>query len=121
MHHGRVPSNPADSDQRRAARERAARRVIQDRTGATLDRPSAVRLLEEFLRWSGPGGDDDARDVALAALALLAAARAEVDALEAGVLFAAKATGLTWAQMATPMGLGSPQAAQQRLERISAR
>lgn len=127
MHGSGVPSNPADAasaDQNAADRERAARRVIQARVGPPRERPSAVRLLEDFLGWSGrspDGPEDDRRDVALAALALLPAMRREADALEAAVLFAAKGTGLTWAQMAGPLGLGSPQAAQQRLERITAR
>jgi hypothetical protein len=58
---------------------------------------------------------------AVAALGLVRAARAEVDQLETGLLFAARGLGLTWAQMATALGLNSPQACQQRLDRLLAR
>lgn len=118
---GVIGNTGTDADQQQAARERAARRLLLDRTNASLERPSAVELLETFVHWAAQDPDDDQRDAALAALSLLPAARAEVDALESGVLFAAKATGLTWAQMAAPMGLGSAQASQQRLERLLAR
>ena len=57
----------------------------------------------------------------LAALTLLAAARAEVDQTEAAVLFTARAQGLSWSQISQAMGLGSPQAAQQRFGRVTGR
>ncbi|MEV8511670.1 DNA-binding protein [Dactylosporangium sp. NPDC051484] len=60
-------------------------------------------------------------DDLLAAITLLAAARAELDQLEAGLLFVARAEGLTWAQVARPLGLRTAQAAQQRHERVLAR
>jgi hypothetical protein len=41
--------------------------------------------------------------------------------LETGLLFAARGLGLTWAQMATALGLNSPQACQQRLDRLLAK
>lgn len=66
-----------------------------------------------------PGGAE--ADQALAALGLLRAARAEVDQLETGLLFAARGLGLTWAQTATALGLNSPQACQQRLDRLLAK
>ncbi|WP_308113358.1 hypothetical protein [Antribacter soli] len=54
-------------------------------------------------------------------LALLPAARDEVEGLEAGLLFTARGAGLTWAQIADAMGYGSPQACQQRYDRLTAR
>jgi len=57
----------------------------------------------------------------LAAIALLAAGRSELDQLEAGLLFAARAEGLTWAQIAGALGVRTAQAAQQRHERVLAR
>ncbi len=60
-------------------------------------------------------------DVVLAGVSLLEAARAEVDQIEAALLFAARAAGITWADVATALGLGSAQAAQQRLERVVTR
>ncbi len=56
-----------------------------------------------------------------AALELVESARAELDALEAGLLFVARAEGLTWAEIAEHLGVRSPQAAQQRFERVTSR
>ncbi|MCP6769317.1 hypothetical protein NL529_31165, partial [Klebsiella pneumoniae] len=78
-----------------------------------------------FAVWrSGDGPDgldglDD--DELLAGVALLAAARAEVDQAEAALLFAARARGLSWQRISAALGLGSAQAAQQRFERVSDR
>ncbi len=57
----------------------------------------------------------------LRALALVPAAHAEVDELEAGLLFTARGAGLTWAQIASAMGFKSPQACQQDHTRLAAR
>lgn len=62
----------------------------------------------------------DALDVR-AALALVSAARAELDGLETALLFLARAEGLTWPEISQSLGLRSPQAAQQRLDRLTAR
>lgn len=80
--------------------------------------PSATELLE-FALWRAASTPD--RRTVEAALALVAAARAEVDQLEVGALFAARSSGLTWAEIARQMGLNSPQAVQQRLERRRSR
>jgi hypothetical protein len=79
--------------------------------------------VHAFLWWSGrtPAADPGQRDGAVAALELLAAARAELDQLEASLLFTARALDLTWAEMARAMGLNSPQACQQRLDRLQNR
>lgn len=85
--------------------------------------PSAVDLIQHVL-WrangSGRGEPVDALDVQ-AALTLMSAARAEMDGLETALLFLARAEGLTWPQIAQNLGLRSAQAAQQRLDRLSAR
>ncbi|WP_067179749.1 DNA-binding protein [Microtetraspora niveoalba] len=79
--------------------------------------PSAVDLVNFAVwRWA----DLDTEDI-LSALALLPAARAEVEGLEAALLFTARSAGLTWAQMAQAMGFNSPQACQQRYMRLAAR
>lgn len=52
-----------------------------------------------------------------AALTLLPLARAELDELEAAVITAGRAKGMTWTQIAFGLGLQSAQAAQQRTER----
>ena len=113
--------NPHHDDQDNAAREHSARRLLAHRTGLDLHRHTAIQLLEAYAVWSGQVLEQDHRDAALAALTLLPAARAEMEALESGVLYAAKSAGLTWTQMAAPLGLSSPQAAQQRLDRLAAR
>jgi hypothetical protein len=79
--------------------------------------PSAVDLAH-FALWRSA---DLAPDGVLAALALLPAARAEVEGLEAGLLFAARSAGLTWAQIADATGFNSPQACQQHYGRLAAR
>jgi hypothetical protein len=56
-----------------------------------------------------------------AALRLLPAARAEVDQVETALLLTARAEGMTWARIASAMGLGSAQAAQQRYDRVGHR
>jgi hypothetical protein len=124
-----------DSDQ--AERERGAREVLLAAGADGLERrpwqvgsmpPSAVDLTQFFLWQSRSEAfaeaaevDQELADAVLAALQLLPAARAEVDQLETGLLFAARGLGLTWAQMATALGLNSPQACQQRLDRLTAK
>ena len=54
-------------------------------------------------------------------LRLLASARAELDQVEAGLLFAARGAGITWPRIADALDLGSAQAAQQRRNRVVAR
>lgn len=79
--------------------------------------PTAVDLTQ-FALWRA--GDLSADDL-LAALALLPAARAEVDGVESGLLFVARSAGLTWAQIAEATGFRSPQACQQYYTRLAAR
>jgi hypothetical protein len=75
--------------------------------------PSAVDLVQ-FALWRS--ADLASADI-LSALALLPAARAEVEGIEAGLIFVARSAGLTWAQMADAMGFNSPQACQQHFQR----
>jgi hypothetical protein len=79
--------------------------------------PSAVDLAHFALWRSAEPHPDDL----LCALTLLPAARAEVEGLEAGLLFTARSAGLTWAQIADAMGFKSPQACQQHYTRLTAR
>lgn len=83
--------------------------------------PDDVTLVRMAL-WSanqhvGSGTDGTLR----AALELLPSARAELDGLESALLFVARAEGMTWQQIAERMGLRSPQAAQQRYQRLEHR
>jgi hypothetical protein len=140
MHGSRVRGNERSGDvgredQQRAERERAARqRLAELGADALAPRPwqappvppSAVDLILFFLWHSGraePGGTagPDRVGAAQAALELLPAARDELDQIEAGLLFSARGLGLTWKQMADALGLNSPQACQQRLERLTTR
>lgn len=79
--------------------------------------PTAVDLTQ-FAVWKS--ADLAANDL-LDALALLPAARAEVEGVEIGLIFSARSAGLTWAQIAEAMGFRSPQACQQHVTRLSTR
>ncbi|CAM3616357.1 hypothetical protein GCM10007368_32460 [Isoptericola cucumis] len=85
--------------------------------------PSAADLVRHYLWRSARGDLTPEQDAAgaLAALALVPAARAEADQLETAALFSARAAGHTFGRMAAARGLGSPQAVQQRLDRLVAR
>lgn len=56
-----------------------------------------------------------------AALSLVPLVRAELDELEASLLQMARGRGMTWPEIAFGLGLGTPQAARQRYERLAGR
>ena len=131
IHGSQVRSNHehAADDQAQARRESVARRLLLDRGADQLDRrpwqpgpvpPSAVDLIHFFL-WQSSRSIEEPGEAALAALRLLPAARAELDQLETSLMFTARGLGITWAEMARALGLNSPQACQQRLDRLTAR
>ncbi|OUD00065.1 DNA-binding protein [Streptosporangium minutum] len=114
------------ADHAQAHREQDARARLLDLGADALDArpwqpssvpPSAVDLTR-FAVWRSADLDPD--DI-LGALALLPAARAEVEGVETALLFTARSAGLTWAQMAHAMGFNSPQACQQRYTRLVTR
>ena len=118
----------AHLDEGQAAREADACGRLLDAGASTLPRapwlrrsqpPSAVDLIR-FVLWRS-GTKDLGEDELLAALALLPAARAEVDQMEAALLFTARAGGLSWPRISRALGLGSAQAAQQRFDRVTGR
>lgn len=118
----------SDSDHDQAAREAAARRQLLDVGASSLPRapwlhpgqpPSAADLIQFALWRSGRGGISE--ETVLAALALLPAARGEVDQIEAALLFTARAGDLPWPRISRAMGLRSAQAAQQRFDRVTGR
>jgi hypothetical protein len=118
----------SDADHGQADREAEARRRLLDSGASSLPRapwlhgsqpPSAVDLIH-FALWHDSAGDIDERTVA-AALTLLPAARAEVDQVEAALMFIARSHGLSWPQISRAMGLASAQAAQQRFGRVTGR
>jgi hypothetical protein len=114
-------------DQRHAADLDASRTALHEAGAAALARrpwqhphqPASDLDLVRFAAWSGRDVADPA--VLDAGLRLLAPARAELDQLETGLLFAARGAGMTWSQIAASLGLASAQAAQQRLNRVLAR
>ena len=131
-----------DKDQVQAAREADARGLLLDAGAARLPRPPwvhgqqppAATDLIRFAVWRANAGGPAANaggpaanaggigeEGVLAALSLLAAARAELDQAEAALLFTARSHGLSWPRISRAMGLGSPQAAQQRFDRVSGR
>ena len=125
-----------DKDQVQAAREAAARGLLLGAGAARLPRPPwvhgqqppAATDLIRFAVWRANAGGGPAANAGgigeegvLAALSLLAAARAELDQSEAALLFTARSHGLSWPRISRAMGLGSPQAAQQRFDRVSGR
>jgi glutathione S-transferase len=116
------------ADHEQAGREATARRELLAAGAASLPRapwlagpqPPAAADLIQFALWRSQH-DHLGEAGLLAALALLPAARAEVDQIEAALLFTARARGLPWARISQAMGLGSPQAAQQRFGRVTGR
>lgn len=91
---------------------------------AVLGPHEAVRLVSFLLSGAALPEDGepevDRADIT-AALSLLPRARAEMDELEAGLLRMARGRGMTWPEIAFGLGLGSPQAARQRYERLAER
>jgi hypothetical protein len=120
--------NHSTPDEEAAAREQAARRLLTRSGAEHLPRPpwlhrsqppSSVDLVRLAV-WRGQQGRATEPEVR-AGLALLAAARAEVDQLETGMLFTARGLGLSWSQISREMGLWSAQASVQRFDRLTSR
>lgn len=123
-----VPLIPNEYDE--SVELEAARRQLCDSGAAELSSfpwlppnatPDDVVLLR-FAMWRansavGEASHDDLR----AALKLVESARADLDALESGLMLIARAEGLTWPDIAQQLGVRSPQAAQQRFQRVSTR
>ncbi|TQS46782.1 DNA-binding protein [Cryptosporangium phraense] len=91
---------------------------------AMLGPHEAVRLAA-FLAGGSAGYRDgepevDADDLT-AALTLVPLVRAELDELELSLLLLARGRGMTWADIAFGLGLGSAQAASQRHDRLASR
>ncbi|MGW7524112.1 DNA-binding protein [Streptomyces sp. NPDC054783] len=130
------PFNPPQPEQARAQRVHASLFRIAERHAATdgqrcrqihpsvLAPHEAVRLVTFLL--SGAALPDDGepevdRADITAALSLVPLVRAELDELEASLLQMARGRGMTWPQIAFGLGLGTPQAARQRYERLADR
>jgi hypothetical protein len=119
-----------DPDHARARREHVALRHVAERLAdaerpepadppARLTAQEAVHLIASWAAGGGRSADApemDRTDI-MAALTLLPRARADLDVLEASLLFVARDIGLTWQDIAYGLGLRSPQAAQKRAGR----
>lgn len=126
----RVGADRTSADQAGADRESMAAQQLLAAGAADLSPrpwrpapapPSAVDLAHFALWRSGQEASGQGADTLLNGLTLLSAARAEVEGLEAGLLFSARGVGLTWAQIADAMGFRSPQACQQHFTRLTGR
>ncbi|RSO09832.1 DNA-binding protein [Streptomyces sp. WAC 06783] len=133
---GTDPFALPDPQQARAQRVHASLFRIAERHAATdaqrarqvhptvLAPHEAVRLVA-FLMSGAARRDEDEPEVdradITAALSLLPLVRGELDELEAGLLRMARGRGMTWPDVAFGLGLGTPQAARQRYERLVGR
>ncbi|MES4893109.1 DNA-binding protein [Streptomyces sp. NPDC096012] len=130
------PFTPPRPQEARARRVHASLFRIAERHAATDGRrrrqvhPSvlgpheAVRLVAFLLSGAALLEDGepevDQADVT-AALSLVPLVREEMDELEATLLRMARGRGMTWQEIAFGLGLGTPQAARQRYERLAGR
>ncbi|TCI96411.1 DNA-binding protein [Aeromicrobium sp. IC_218] len=128
-----TPSSPS---QLRAERTYLALSRIAERHGASsqararqsnprmVSPVEAVRLVALLTSGGASYLDEecevDAEDLT-AALTLVPLVRAELDELELGLQTAARSRGMTWADIAFGLGLGTAQAAKQRHDRLTAR
>ncbi|WP_445402319.1 DNA-binding protein [Streptomyces sp. LE64] len=135
QHHA-DPFAPPHPEQARARRVHASLFRIAERHATTEEQrtrqvhPSvigpheAVRLVSFLLSGAARLHDDepevDPADIT-AALSLLPLVRGEMDELETGLLQMARGRGMTWQEIAFGLGLGTPQAARQRYERLASR
>ncbi|MGW5432235.1 DNA-binding protein [Streptomyces sp. NPDC004059] len=130
------PFNPPQPEQARAQRVHASLFRIAERHAATdgqrrrqthpsvLAPHEAVRLVTFLLSGAAlldEGEPEVDRADITAALSLVPLVRAELDELEASLLQMARGRGMTWPEIAFGLGLGTPQAARQRYERLADR
>ncbi|WP_369386894.1 DNA-binding protein [Streptomyces sp. CG1] len=130
------PFTPPRPEHARAQRVYASLFRIAERHAATdqqrrrqthpsvLAPHEAVRLVTFLLSGAALREDGepevDQADIT-AALTLVPLVRAELDELEAGLLRMARGRDMTWPDIAFGLGLGTPQAARQRYERLASR
>lgn len=130
------PFTPPSPDQARAHRVYASLMRIAERHAATDDQRrrqvhpaligphEAVRLVSFLLSGAAQPAEGEAEvdqaDIT-AALSLIPLVRGEMDELEVGLLQMARGRGMTWQEVAFGLGLGTPQAARQRYERLAGR
>ncbi|HWR84724.1 MAG TPA: AsnC family protein [Rhodoglobus sp.] len=117
----------AGGDRSRAGLERDARARLagiadgaKRGTGVRAGAPSAIDLLLAHAR-SVDLDEGERAELATAALHLVPAAQAELESAEIAAMSAARDARLSWRRIADALGLQSPQAAQQRWERLRGR
>ncbi|MEU0739543.1 DNA-binding protein [Streptomyces sp. NPDC006134] len=107
--------------ERHAATDEQRRRQVHP---SVIGPHEAVRLVSFLLSGAAQleSGEPevDHADIT-AALSLVPLVRGEMDELEAGLLRMARGRGMTWHEIAFGLGLGTPQAARQRYERLADR
>ncbi|MFH9426472.1 DNA-binding protein [Streptomyces sp. NPDC017529] len=133
---GSDPFSLPDAQEARARRVHASLFRIAERHAATEEQrgrqahPSvlgpheAVRLVSFLMSGAArleEGEPEVDRADVTAALSLVPLVRGELDELEAGLLRMARGRGMTWPEVAFGLGLGTPQAARQRYERLISR
>ncbi|MBV6757214.1 hypothetical protein [Rhodococcus opacus] len=114
-------THAAELDSARTTLNRAGAARLARRPWEHPDQPRSDGDLVRFAAWVSRDTNGADPAVLSAALRLLSSARVELDQIEAGLLFAARGSGLTWPDIAQALGLGSAQAAQQRLSRVVSR
>ncbi|GHF55373.1 hypothetical protein GCM10010218_41090 [Streptomyces mashuensis] len=130
------PFTPPRPDEARDRRAHASLFRIAERHAATDEQRrrqthpyviaphEAVRLVAFLLSGAAQREDGepevDRADIT-AALSLVPLARGEMDQIEAGLMDMARGRGMTWQEIAFGLGLGTPQAARQRHERLTSR
>lgn len=113
-------SDATAADQARTRLSTAGAADLPPRPWQHRGQPLADLEFVRFAAWAARKPDVQP-DVVTAGMRLLDSARAELDQIEAGLLFAARAAGATWPELSQALGLRSAQAAQQRTNRIAAR
>ncbi|WEO99420.1 DNA-binding protein [Streptomyces sp. FXJ1.172] len=117
----RVPASLFRIAERHAATDEQRRRQTHP---LVLAPHEAVRLVTFLLSGAAlveEGEPEvDHADIT-AALSLVPLVRAELDELEVSLLQMARGRGMTWPEIAFGLGLGTPQAARQRYERLADR
>ncbi|MFD0554224.1 DNA-binding protein [Streptomyces rectiviolaceus] len=107
--------------ERHAATDEQRRRQVHATTIGPYEAARLVTFLLSGIARPAEGEPEvDHADIT-AALTLMPTARGEMDEVEAALLQMARGRGMTWPEIAFGLGLGTPQAARQRYERLVGR
>lgn len=112
--------NAKATDRARASLRAAGADDLPPRPWQHPGQPVSDGDLVRYAAWRARVPDVDL-DIVSDGVRLLDSARSELDQVEAALLFAARAAGMTWPELSGALGLRSAQAGQQRLNRIAAR